>query len=229
MSVRTITYFGYGSLVNRDTRPPDEPAACARLHGWHRVWGHRSGGSAARAPSCSLTIDPDAGIRTIGVAANDAGRDGDARGGIDGVVVSLPIEALAVLDARESGYERLTLPATDFELPEGLGADEVHVYRSLPENRLPATPAQPILQTYVDCVLAGYLRVYGEGGLDAFLSSTNGWEGAIENDRAAPRYPRAIELPAPLLAHFDRMVGARRGDPSTRACSNVDLLPAKAI
>ena len=216
MNARRITYFGYGSLVNRETRPPDEAAACARLRGWHRVWGHRVAGSAERATSCSLSVDPDLG----------------ARDGIDGVVVSLPIEALPVLDAREKGYERLTLPATDFDLPEGLGADEIHVYRSLPANRLPATPAQPILQTYVDCVLAGYLRVYGEGGLDAFLLSTEGWDGAIENDRAAPRYPRAVDVPGALLARFDRLVAARRGDPPPTSSSPIPrarLPPARAI
>ena len=199
MSGDTIIYFGYGSLVNRETRPPEEPAACARLSGWHRVWGHRSAASPARAPSCSLSIEPDVG-------------GGGGASGIDGVVVALPVEALPVLDARERGYERLTLPASRFDLPEGLGTDEIHVYRSLPENRLPATPAQPILQSYVDCVLAGYLRVYGEGGLDAFMLSTRGWDGAIENDRAAPRYPRAVEVPGALLARFDRLVAARRGD-----------------
>jgi len=198
---RRIVYFGYGSLVNRDTRPPDEQAFCARLRGWHRVWGHRSGPAVGRPPSCSLSVEP-------GVAGTR---------GIDGVLVSMPLEALPVLDAREAGYDRLTLPATEFDLPEGLGVDEIQVYRSKAEYRMPASPGQPILQSYVDCVLAGFLRVYGEGGLDDFLLSTRGWEGTIENDREAPRYPRAVELPGALRARFDRLVDARRGDGSTTA------------
>ena len=204
----TITYFGYGSLVNRETRPADEAAAPARLNGWHRVWGHRSGANTDRPPSCSLSVEPSAGT-------------GRARG-IDGVVVTLPIEALPVLDAREWGYERLTLSARDFDLPEGLGTDVVHVYRSLPEHRLPATPSQPILQSYVDCVLAGFLRLYGEGGLDDFLHTTHGWEGTIEDDRAAPRYPRAVDVPGALRARFDRLVAARR------VVSGLDIAPAPA-
>jgi len=211
VNAASIVYFGYGSLVNRETRPVDETAICARLNGWHRVWGHRVGASAAREPSCSLSIDPDERTRVARADGTNAAAPGPAHG-IDGVVVALPLEALPVLDAREDGYDRLTLPASAFDLPEDLGVDEVHVYRSRPENRLPATPAHPILQTYVDCVLAGYLRVYGEGGLEAFLTSTAGWEGAIENDRAAPRYPRAVEVPGALLARFDRLVAARRGD-----------------
>ena len=210
MNDSSIVYFGYGSLVNRETRPDGESFACARLNGWHRAWNHRVSASAGREPSCSLSVDPDGATGVVGHAGTDR-PDADARG-IDGVVVPLPLEALPVLDAREAGYDRLALPASTFDLPEGLGVDEVHVYRSRAENRLPATPAQPILQTYVDTVLAGYLRVYGEGGLEAFLTSTRGWEGAIEDDRAAPRYPRAVDVPGALLARFDRLVAARRGD-----------------
>ena len=216
MSGRKIVYFGYGSLVNRETRPPEEAAAPARLRGWHRIWGHRVVAASGREPSCSLSIEPDAPASVRDPIEPDAPpvpfpRGADA--GIDGVVVALPLAALPVLDERESGYDRLTLPAAAFDLPEGLGADEIHVYRSKPENRWPATPAQPILQSYVDCCMAGFLRVYGEGGLDAFLWSTEGWEGAIEDDRAAPRYPRAVEVPGALAARFDRLVRARRGDP----------------
>lgn len=204
MSADHIVYFGYGSLVNRETRPAEEQAACARLRGWHRVWAHRNGARVDRPASCSLSVGPD-GWR-------DGARGADS--GIDGVVVVLPLEALPVLDAREAGYDRLTLPAAEFDLPEGLGVDEVHVYRSKSENRLPATPAQPILQSYVDCVMAGYLRLYGEGGLDAFMLSTFGWEGEIEDDRSAPRYTRAVEVPGALRARFDRLVDARRGERS---------------
>ena len=196
MSAEEIVYFGYGSLVNRETRPPEEPAARARLRGWHRVWGHRVVRGRGNA-SCSLSVEPNAPAHVLAGEGGEAAR-GDApsgEAGIDGVVVRLPLEALPVLDEREGGYDRLTLPASHFDLPEGLGADEVHVYRSKLENRLPAAPAQPILQTYVDCVMAGYLRLYGEGGLDAFMLSTRGWDGAIENDRERPRYVRAVEVP----------------------------------
>lgn len=248
----SIVYFGYGSLVNRDTRPPEESAACARLRGWHRVWEHRVAPTATREPSCSLSIAPDstrvpearasdgsggrrmpfpdadvdAAMDVAMDAARDAARDvardaardaaKDARfglgtdAGIDGVVVLLPLEALAVLDAREEGYERLTLPASHFDLPAGLVVDEIHVYRSLAENRVSATGEHPILQSYVDCCMAGFLKVYGEGGLDNFLHATRGWDGEIENDRQQPRYPRAVEVPGALLARFDRLVTARR-------------------
>lgn len=211
MNEHTIVYFGYGSLVNRDTRPPDEPAARARLRGWHRIWEHRVSASASRQPSCSLSIAPD-WIRTevdVPAGCEPGLHDGTSRG-IDGVVVPLPIEALAVLDAREEGYERLTLPATEFDLPAGLDVEEIHVYRSLLENRVSATDEHPILQTYVDCCMAGFLNVYGECGLDNFLHATRGWGGQIENDRTQPRYPRAVAIPGDMLARFDRLVNARR-------------------
>lgn len=173
--------------------------------------------SAARDPSCSLSIAPISELNG-GAWSTDEGIDpgfdpGFNSGfdsGIDGVVVSLPLEALPTLDAREDGYERLTLPATQFDLPEGLEVDEVHVYRSLSHNRLPATGEHPILQTYIDCCMAGFLRLYGEGGLDNFLTNTLGWEGAIEDDRHQPRYPRAVQVPGSLLERFDRLVRERR-------------------
>lgn len=180
--------------------------------------------SHSREPSCSLSIARDSTRTEVdgpglheGAAASEGskavphehpGTGPDS--GIDGVVVPLPIEALPVLDAREEGYERLTLPASDFELPEGLAVDEVHVYRSLTEHRMSATDEHPILQTYVDCCMAGFLNVYGEGGLDNFLHATRGWHGQIENDRTQPRYPRAVAIPGELLARFDRLVNAHR-------------------
>ena len=209
MTADDICYFGYGSLVNRETRPPEELAAPARLRGWQRVWGHRVAPRENRPPACSLSIEPNVPSGVLREPDASAGEPGEL--GIDGVLVRLPLEALPVLDRRESGYDRLTLPAVSFDLPEGLGIEEVHVYRSKAENRTAPSAAQPILQSYVDCVMAGYLRVFGEGGLDAFLLSTRGWEGAIEDDRAAPRYPRAVEVPGALRGRFDRLVSARRG------------------
>ena len=204
-----IVYFGYGSLVNRETRPREELAAPARLRGWHRLWGHRVAPRENRPPACSLSIAPNVPEAPLAEPNPAAGEPGES--GIDGVVVRLPLAALPVLDQRESGYDRLTLPAADFDLPAGLGVEHVHVYRSKVENRTSPFPAQPILQSYVDCVMAGYLRVFGEGGLDAFLLSTRGWEGAIVDDRAAPRYVRAVQVPGALLSRFDRLVAARRG------------------
>lgn len=186
-----ICYFGYGSLVNRDTRPAGEVAHAARLWGWQRVWEHRVAGSPSRQSCTSLSIEPDAG---------------PASSSIEGMVVSMPCAHLSQLDEREAGYERLELPATQFDLPDHLEHESVIVYRSKPENRKVADQDHPVLQSYVDCVLAGYRQNFDESGVHTFVSSTRGWEGGIFNDRDAPRYPRWVEVAVERQMQFDAVV-----------------------
>lgn len=188
-----ITYFGYGSLVNRRTRPADESAQPATLHGWRRHWGHQSRHHGHYGNSCSLSI-----------------REGGQGDRIQGMVVTIPTSALPVLDERESGYDRIMLPAEHFSLPADCTAREVAVYVSSAQRRGDAHEAHPILQTYVDCVMDGFERVFGDTGLADFLHSTDGWHGPIENDRHAPRYPRAVTLHERVLQRFDALLDAAR-------------------
>ncbi len=194
MNTELIHYFGYGSLVNRNTRPTDEPSWNARLAGWARAWEHRVEGDAGRPGCTSLTVTEDS-----------------RRGaGIDGVVVPLALSDLPELDAREAGYERIELPVSDFQLHAGPdNITSVHVYRSI--SAIPADAEHPILQSYVDCVMAGYQRQFGVGGLQRFLSTTRGWDGALLNDRTAPRYPRAVSLDAATLDGFDAQLASLIG------------------
>jgi len=188
MTSTRINYFGYGSLVNRDTRPASEVADTARLMGWRRVWEHRVIEPNREKLCTSLSVEP---------------LEDTVAGGIDGVVVSIPVHELAQLDERESGYERLTLPADCFDLPDSFEGDEVMVYRSLPENRALADSEHPILQSYVDCVMAGYLRRFSETGLRALMDSTRGWDRSIFDDRVDPFYPRWVEVDDISCAMFD--------------------------
>ena len=190
-----ITYFGYGSLVNRATRPQHEIATSARLRGWRRSWSHRVLADGNRGACCSLTVMPVTG------QANDA---------VDGVIVSMPRAELAQLDAREAGYDRQVLSADQFDLASAHNGREIIVYVSQPANRFPACDKFPVLQSYIDCVMAGYFERFGEQGLADFLLTTEGWERPVENDRNAPRYPRAVELPAHLLCRFDDMLQQQR-------------------
>lgn len=195
MALDLISYFGYGSLVNRDTRPADEVAHFTRLRGWQRVWEHRVASSSSRKRCTSLSIEPGAG---------------SAESSIEGVLVSMPREQLSQLDERESGYDRMELPASQFDLPDHLELDSVMVYRSKAENRHAADQNHPVLQSYIDCVLAGYQHNFGESGMQAFIGSTRGWEGAIFNDRDAPLYPRWVEVDIQRQRQFDAVVHQHR-------------------
>lgn len=202
MNTDWILYFGYGSLVNRETRPAQEVAHPARLKGWQRVWEHRVTDPNRGKRCTSLSIEP---CQTV-----ESNRDIQGPAGIDGVVVQLSVELLAQLDQREAGYERLSLPATDFDLPEELAENvagsNVMVYRSLPHNRALADEDHPVLQSYIDCVMAGYLRHFGESGVQELISSTRGWERSVFNDRAEPFYPRWVSVHTSSQQYFDTSV-----------------------
>lgn len=201
-----ITYFGYGSLVNRETRPANEHAVAARLYGWQRIWGHRvlSAQQPANEPArscCSLSVQKLSNAHSEAIKS---------RSYIDGVVVTIPISELAALDAREAGYDRLALPCAHFDLPESCRTEEVHVYVSKETHQGNATEQFPILQSYVDCVLAGYCAVFEQHGMQQFVDSTVGWDGVIENERDNPKYPRAVSVQPEQLAMFDQVVAKQR-------------------
>ena len=207
MAEQFITYFGYGSLVNRDTRPPAEQSHSARLHGWQRVWGHRVYGSDkvhadARLSCCSLSVE-----KVSGQAQDSAF--------IDGVVVSIPLADLPLLDERETGYDRIELPASAFELPSHCTAEHIYMYVSDQTHSGFSNEQFPILQSYVDCVLAGYCAVFERSGMQHFIDTTQGWDGVIKNDRESPQYPRAVKLPQSQLTLFDDVINARRTQSSS--------------
>jgi len=191
MSPQWISYFGFGSLVNRDTRPRDEVAVNATLKGWGRVWNHRVRVGPGRQSCTSLSVEP-------------------LSGSIEGVVVRIPLSELPALDARESGYARMRLPVTDFVLPETLYTDTVYVYRSLQKNRHLADEQHPVAQSYIDCVMAGYLKRFGDDGLKDLLQTTRGWELPVLNDRQAPTYPRSVNLPTEQYQYFDTLLASIR-------------------
>lgn len=195
MGSDTIYYFGYGSLVNRATRPPAEPAWNARLHGWHREWTHRVRAGADRAGCTSLSVRPSAsGAQPTATC-------------IDGVIVALARSALPGLDARESGYERLALPRDAFDVMEAVPAmDTVYLYRSL-DARV-ADDDHPILRSYVDCVLSGYQERFGDDSLEEFLASTEAWSACILDDRTAARYPRAVSVTPAQTQRFDALLAS---------------------
>ena len=98
----TFRYFGYGSLINDQTRPPALKAQNAVLHGWRRelrVTGELSLSWGAKHNICALSVRPDPTCS------------------IDGVLVEEPLENLVSLDQREVRYQRLNV---DVEAQSGV-------------------------------------------------------------------------------------------------------------
>ena len=83
----------------------------------------------------------------------------------------------------------------------------------IPEGKHgPADGHRPILMSYLDVVVQGYLQVFGAEGGQHFFDTTAGWDGPILNDRAQPLYPRAQLLREEETSFVDRALakmGAR--------------------
>lgn len=160
----TSYFFGYGSLVNHSTHSY-ENAHPARLNGWRRQWCHTD-----LRPIAFLTAVPDDSCAIEGIIAHVPGDDWEA------------------LDAREFAYTRvLSTPKVTHPITDPI---EIAVYTARRDIGLPADMRHPILLSYLDVVVQGYLHEFGEQGVAGFFATTTGWDAPILHDRADPQYPR---------------------------------------
>ncbi|ATG40456.1 gamma-glutamylcyclotransferase family protein [Phaeobacter piscinae] len=179
-------FFGYGSLVNTRTHAYGQ-ARPARLSGWRRAW-----------------VQTD--LRQV--AYLSAVPCADSR--IDGLVAEVPGADWAALDDREFGYDRLA--ARDSVQHDLAPETEVAVYAIPANSQRAASLRHPILLSYLDVVIQGYLDVFGTEGVADFIRTTDGWDTPILNDRAAPSYPRAQVLTTDerdLVDHHLTALGAQ--------------------
>ncbi|WP_419912886.1 gamma-glutamylcyclotransferase family protein [Hoeflea sp.] len=174
-----VAYIGYGSLVNRTTLRTDYVSAQrVSLHGWRRCWRPRMKG------------DPIVSKRRTSLlsARRVAGSV------IEGLLVFDRAENLPAVDRREATYDRIRVPeAAVRALDEDLPDCPIYVYEAR-TNTADHDPHHPILQSYLDAVLQGFLREFGRNGVHSFLDSTDGFERSVHADRHDPVYPRAVEL-----------------------------------
>jgi len=181
-------FFGYGSLVNRNTHDFPHPAR-ARVRGWTRTWKRTK-------------------LRRVAflTAVETPGAE------IDGLIAAVPGADWAALDAREHAYDRHAVLDIDHDHGRDLILD-VHIYRTKPEHDTDATDEHPILLSYLDTVIQGFLTEFGETGAHRFFETTQGWDAPVLDDRARPVYPRATPLNAQERAFVDdalRLLDVRR-------------------
>lgn len=189
----TISYFGYGSLVNVKTLTPGTDVRPGTLTGWVRQW-RISGASAGETGVCSLCV-----IEQDGAA-------------IRGVLASEPKEGLAKLERRECHYDKVDGIGAAFACDaQSLGGpDDMFLFRAKPEFYRWGDEDSPILQSYIDCVLAGFYDFWGEEGVRHFIETTEGWHVPILSDREAPRYPRAVSVAKDQLQMTDDLLADQR-------------------
>lgn len=186
-----VAYFGYGSLVNRTTlRTRYIDAAPARLSGWKRCWRPRPAVDTAAGASVSSML---------------SARQDDVHA-IDGLLVYDSLENLPQVDQREARYDRVSVHIDsldiDVDVPEGC---PVYIYEAH-TNTAPHDPGDPILQSYLDAVMQGFMHEFGEIGVRGFLHSTDGFERPVRSDRHDPVYSRAVALPDHQRTLFDEML-----------------------
>ncbi len=175
-----------------------ESFVTATIAGWQRHWAHRVDDERAaqltwRPGEQDETIPKGFTVLTVAPASTVE---------IDGVLAVIGLTDLPALDRRESGYARHTLNLPDIASP-------VALYVS--SKTQGACREYPLLQSYVDCVLAGYLAVFGWQGVTRFIATTKGWEAPIIDDRSNPLYPRAVTIEDDIRCEFDeRILAARR-------------------
>ncbi|MEO0865855.1 MAG: gamma-glutamylcyclotransferase family protein [Pseudomonadota bacterium] len=162
--------------MNRATH--DYPAATpARLHGWRRTWVRTD---IRDVVFLSVRPDPTATI--------------------DGLVAQVPGADWTALDLRESGYDRV-----DATHAVSVPAPSVAVYQ-VPETMQRRGGQHSILLSYLDVVVQGFLREFGQKGVEAFFETTEGWDTPVQDDRGAPRYSRTQRLTAKERALVDRLL-----------------------
>ena len=178
----TPYFFGYGSLVNRNTHSyPD--ARTAQLDGWRRQWVRTEGRD----------------IVYLSVVQHTATR-------IDGLIAAVPGADWAALDKREYSYER---HASGGAVVHDLTPAPDIAHYAIPADIAVTHGDHVILLSYLDVVVQGFLREFGTEGAARFFDTTDGWDTPILDDRAAPLYPRHQTLTEAETAvvdqHMDRL------------------------
>ena len=176
--------FGYGSLVNSDSRRntfkeevPVVPARISADFGYIRKWCYRS----------------STGMTALGLEKAAPGKGST----INGVLYSVKEEDMTIWDERESKYQRIEIPFEFIEATswEGLPIKgKIWTYipigtsKQFGKDLHPPTFHYPIVETYLDICLLGFLE-YGKGYAEEFLETTFGWSQWWLNDRLIPRRP----------------------------------------
>lgn len=177
--------FGYGSLIHPDRRgvsAKDADVFPVRVLGVKREWN---------------VVLPSSGMTTLG--ATFVQDDW-----CNGVLIPVWKNELAVLDKRESAYDRVPLPWDTVEVLDkrALLTEKLWIYQAKEPGR--ASESCPIAQSYADVFLAGCLH-YGLEFAKEAVATTHGWEGPWLNDLDAPRYRRALK-PNPQAEAIDQLL-----------------------
>ncbi len=177
---QTQYIVGYGSLMQDESRKRTAPNAGTAypvaVKGFRRGWLAKGG--------------------TLGFDTTYLGVVPDAASQINAVFYQVDGAELAATDQREAVYCRLGIEAAqvtvlkaDLPAPKG----QIWIYTNKADSIATATPAYPLVQSYVDIFVSGCLeqeqRYQVAGFAQQCLKTTTDWSGHWVNDRLYPRRP----------------------------------------
>ena len=184
-----IAYFGYGSLVNRNTlRTNFISTHRAQLKGWKRHWQ-------ARSKDCDVSND---------IALLSVHRDKDCA--IDGMLVIDKAESLSSLDQREVEYERVHLDLSDLIITDVPQVIPQTLFVYVGNEHGSSRHDKQLIQSYLDAVLFGFYNEFGEAGVLRYFETTEGFSRPLIMDREKPIYARSDIVPSELLKWFDDLL-----------------------
>ncbi|MDJ0614842.1 MAG: gamma-glutamylcyclotransferase [Rhizobiaceae bacterium] len=183
-SSELVGYFGFGSLVNKDTlRTSYVDVVPARLKGWRRHWQARTETLPQKVALLSIHKEPACDIL--------------------GLMVVDRLENLPLVDEREEGYSRVKLTPANLVLPDTFSPPQtlyVYVADEVPE----VVDDGCLLQSYLDAVMQGFHREHGKEGVQHFVDTTTKFDRPLICDRDNPLYPRSVTLDDGEADLFDR-------------------------
>lgn len=180
--------FGYGSLINSESRKltgQTGDAYPAIVCGFNRHWSKVDG---------SYQISPL--VVTSG------------KGSVNGVLIEIDDQELLEFDKREAGYHRIKVAVSQIESDTVIDTS-AEVWMYVKDEVAPPCTNAPIMQSYVDTVLAGCLSISTQFA-EHFMQSTLGWHHPLENDRHQPKYRRIAGVENQHISLIDNLVNSAR-------------------
>jgi len=191
--------FGYGSLVENESRERTTPSA---RYAWPAEARDLQRGWFARGDKSGLTTTYLGAVSTSGAVIN-------------GVIYQVSEQELEATDARETaGYVRVEIPRLEITMLDGrtkAPEGKIWIYLNKFEGKNPLnanlpTPEFPIVQSYVDICIHGCLEIENAyptaaGFARRFIETTSEWSMYWVNDRLYPRRPFIFQ---PAASAIDR-------------------------
>jgi hypothetical protein len=192
-STRPQYLFGYGSLVQRQSRvgtwPAAEFASPVIVRGVSRGWFDQTGGASWNPTYLGAQLEKE--------------------GLCNGVIFPVTAAEFAAYGERELGYQLTKIDPAQITMLDGSQSapdGDIWFYGNT-EKRLPSTE-HPIVQSYVDVCLDGCLEIEAMYPLareasfaEQFVKTTSNWQPPWINDRIYPwrpfvHVPRASQIDA---------------------------------